>query len=279
MVADIAPPELRGASFGLRQSLDTVGAFVGPLLAIALMAATGNSFRTIFWLAAIPAGIAMTILVFGVSEPEHHADEIARPPIRFADLGRFDAKYWAVVGIGTALTLARFSEAFLVLRAQNVGLSIALVPTIMVVMNVAYSAAAYPAGALSDRIGRGAVLGLGIAFLVVADIILAWGATIPLAMLGVFVWGLHMGFTQGLLATLIADTAPADLRGTAFGLFNLLGGVAMLIASAVAGLLWDRYGPSATFLAGAGFAALALLGFIVYRELFRTAVEVDPPGV
>ena len=271
MVADIAPPELRGASFGLRQSLDTVGAFLGPLLAIALMAATDNSIRSVFWLAAIPAALAMAILVIGVKEPEHPGSETGGLPIRFADLARLHGQYWAGVGIGTALMLARFSEAFLILRARDVGLTLALVPGILVVMNVAYSLAAYPAGALSDRIGRASVLGFGIALLVVADILLALGQTIELVLLGVFVWGLHMGFTQGLLATLVADSAPADLRGTAFGVFNLLGGITVVLASAMAGLLWDRHGPSAAFFASAGFAALALLGIVVYRAGLRRA--------
>lgn len=269
LVADIAPLHLRGASFGLRQSLDTVGAFVGPLAAIGLMALTGNSFRTVFWIAAVPAAIAVLVLVFGVREPEVHRvpGERARP--RVSDLRRLGVAFWAIVSVAGVLTLARFSEAFLVLRAQDVGLTLALVPLVMVVMNVVYSTASYPAGILADRIGRPRVLALGIGFLIVADLVLAFGATIPLTLLGVALWGLHMGFTQGLFATLVADVAPAELRGSAFGLFNLATGVTMLAASVIAGWLWDAYGPSATFLAGAIFTVIAFVGYVGVTVLVR----------
>jgi len=262
LVADVTPAQLRGAAFGLRQSLDTVGAFVGPLAAIGLMALTANAFRTVFWIAAVPAVIAVGLLVFGVQEPERHGTDKAKPPPRLADVRRMGVPFWTVVAVASVLTLARFSEAFLVLRAQDVGLGLALVPAVMVVMNVAYALSAYPAGALADRLGRTGVLGVGIAFLILADLILALGDTIPLTLVGVAIWGLHMGFTQGLFAALVADTAPPDLRGSAFGLFNLALGLAMLAASVIAGALWDGYGPSATFLAGAAFTALSLVGVL-----------------
>ena len=262
LVADIAPLHLRGASFGLRQSLDTVGAFVGPLVAIGLMALTTNDFRAVFWVAVIPAAIAVLVLIFAVHEPEEHRITARRAPPRLADLRRLGGGFWAIVSVASMLTLARFSEAFLVLRALDVGLTLALVPLVMVVMNVVYSLASYPAGVLADRAGRSGVLGVGIAFLVVADLVLAFGATIPLTLLGVAFWGLHMGFTQGLFATLVADVAPVELRGSAFGLFNLAVGVTMLAASVIAGVLWDAFGPSATFLAGAAFTAIAFLGYL-----------------
>ena len=265
LVADIAPPELRGASFGLRQSLDTVGAFIGPLAAIAFMALTANEFRTVFWIATVPATVALMILVIGVREPAEHRAAVGRTPPRPTDIGRLGKAFWAVMAVGSVLTLARFSEAFLVLRAQDVGLTITLVPLVMVVMNVAYSLAAYPAGILTDRTGRTGVLALGIAFLIVADLILALGTTIPFTLLGVVFWGLHMGFTQGVFAALVADTAPVELRGSAFGLYNLAIGVAMLAASVIAGALWDAHGPSATFLAGAVFTAIAFLGFLAVQ--------------
>jgi MFS family permease len=268
LVADIAPPELRGASFGLRQSLDTVGAVIGPLAAIAFMALTANEFRTVFWIATIPAVVAVMILIVGVREPAEHRSAAERIPPRFADIGRLGQAFWAVVAVGAVLTLARFSEAFLVLRAQDVGLTIALVPLVIVVMNVVYSLAAYPAGILTDRTGRSGVLGLGIGFLIVADLILAFGTTIPLTLLGVAFWGLHMGFTQGVFATLIADTAPVELRGSAFGLYNLAIGVAMLAASVIAGALWGAHGPSVTFLAGAAFTAIAFLGYLGVRKRY-----------
>ncbi|WP_440640913.1 MFS transporter [Bradyrhizobium sp. PUT101] len=259
LVADIAPEDLRGASFGLRQSLDTIGAVVGPLAAIALMALSSDNFRFVFWIAVLPAFISLAVMVFVVQEPSRHETD-TKPRLRLADVRRLPGRFWAVVAVATILTLARFSEAFLILRSQNVGLPITLVPAVMVVMNVVYALAAYPAGVLSDRLGRGGLLAVGFVCLIVADLILALGPTISLLMLGVVFWGLHMALTQGLFASLVADTAPEDLRGTAFGMFNFAGGIAMLVASVLAGGLWDAYGPAATFLAGAGFTAVALIG-------------------
>lgn len=262
LIADLAPLDLRGASFGLRQSLDTVGAFIGPLAAIALMALSADNFRLVFWIAVVPAFIALCVMVFAVKEPSRHAAD-TRPRLRLADAKRLSGRFWAVVGVATILTLARFSEAFLILRSQNVGLAVALAPSVMVVMNIVYALAAYPAGALSDRIGRGGLLAVGIACLIAADLILALSATIALVMTGVVFWGLHMALTQGLFASLVADTAPENLRGTAFGIFNFAGGIAMLVASILAGGLWDAYGPAATFLAGAGFTSAALIGLVL----------------
>ncbi|HMM91234.1 MFS transporter [Bradyrhizobium sp.] len=264
LVADLSPAELRGASFGLRQSLDTIGAFVGPLLAIALMWWTADNFTTVFWFAVIPAFLALALIVFAVREPERSQGlRAVRNPVSPAEMGNLGAAYWWVVAVATVFTLARFSEAFLVLRAQNVGLPIALVPGVLVAMNLVYALAAYPAGVISDRIGRTAVLAAGMLLLVAADIVLALLPSIAGVALGVVLWGLHMGLTQGLLAALVADTVPAELRGTAYGFFNLLGGVAMLAASVIAGALWDSTGPQGTFLAGAGFAAIALAGLLM----------------
>ena len=267
LVADLSPAHLRGASFGLRQSLDTVGAFVGPLAAIGLMVMTADNFTVVFWIAVIPAFLAFGLMIFGVQEPARTEDAAPKPPLKWSDTKRLSATFWAVVAVAGVLTLARFSEAFLVLRSQNVGLPIAYVPIIMVVMNVVYALAAYPAGALSDSLGRNGILALGIVFLIIADVVLALGSTIPLMLLGVVFWGLHMGFTQGLLATLIADTAPIEVRATAFGVFNFAGGIAMLVASVSAGALWDAYGPSATFVSGAVFTSISLVGFLVIRRL------------
>lgn len=265
LVADIAPAGLRGASFGLRQSLDTVGAFAGPLAAIGLMALSSDNIHFVFWVAVAPGFIALAVLVLFVREPARHEAE-ARPRLRMADARRLPRRFWVVVGVATVLTLARFSEAFLILRSQNAGVPIALVPVVMVVMNVVYALGAYPAGALSDRFGRGGLLAIGIACLVAADLVLALGTSITLVMAGVALWGLHMALTQGLFASLVADTAPSDLRGTAFGVFNFAGGIAMLIASVLAGGLWDAYGPTATFLAGGGLAIVALVGLIIVRS-------------
>jgi MFS family permease len=264
LLADLAPAHLRGASFGLRQALDTTGAFIGPLLAIGLMWLTVNEFRTVFWVAVVPAFLALALLVFAVREPDRAgAPRLVRLPLHRRELAGLGRHCWLVILLATVFTLARFSEAFLVLRAQQVGLPIAMVPLVLVVMNVAYSAAAYPAGVASDRHGRSRVLAIGIVLLVAADLVLAmapglWGITA-----GVVLWGLHMAFTQGMFAAWIADTAPAELRGTAFGMFNLVTGGALLVASLVAGMLWDRIGPQAMFAVGAAVAACALGGLLV----------------
>ncbi len=260
LIADIAPPEVRGAAFGLRQSLDTVGAFVGPLLGVGLMLLWANDFRAVFWVAVIPGLLAVALLFFGVQEPELHRNGQRTNPITRENLRRLGAPYWWVVGIGAVFTLARFSEAFLVLRAQQTGVPVALVPLVMVAMNLVYAASAYPFGWLSDRMSHAKLLALGLIVLMVADGVLASGRQASTLLVGVALWGVHMGMTQGLLATMVADTAPADLRGTAYGFFNLLSGVAMLVASGLAGWLWDQHGAATTFYAGAAFCVIALLG-------------------
>jgi MFS family permease len=261
LVADLAPPEVRGAAFGLRQSLDTVGAFLGPLLAMGLMLLWANDFRTVFWVAVIPAFLAVALLFFGVREPEHHQDGKRINPIRRENLRRLSSAYWWVVGIGAIFTLARFSEAFLVLRVQATGLRLAFVPLVLIVMNVVYAAAAYPFGKMADSMSHKSLLAWGLLLLILADVALAWDGHWGVVWVGIVLWGLHMAMTQGLLAAMIADTAPADLRGTAYGFFNLASGLALLMASGLAGLLWDSLGAAFTFIAGAiiSSAALALL--------------------
>src|SRR6195256_3591117 len=273
LVADIAPAHLRGASFGLRQSLDTVGAFLGPLLGIGLMWWTADNFRAVFWVAVVPAFLAFALMIFAVREP-------ARPkglrkvhnPISLAAIKRLGPSYWWIVGIAAVFTLARFSEAFLILRAQDVGLPITLVPAVLVVMNVFYALAAYPAGVASDRMNRTTLLIVGLVLLIAADLALALLPSIGGVALGVVLWGLHMGLTQGLFATLVADASPPELRGTAYGFFNLLTGVAMLAASVIAGALWDATGPKGTFVAGACLAFLALAGLLGVRGQIRHVV-------
>ena len=258
LVADIAPPEVRGAAFGLRQALDTVGAFMGPLLAVGLMLLWADDVRAVFKVAIIPAVLAVGLLVFGVREPSRPRDGPRANPLRARELSRLPARYWWVVGVGAAFTLARFSEAFLVLRAQQGGLGIGYVPLVFVGMNVVYALSAYPFGKLSDSMSHTRLLALGLVVLILADAALAWSSHWGWVWLGISLWGLHMGITQGLLATMVAEVAPADMRGTAYGFFNLLSGGAMLVASVVAGLLWDRFGAPATFIAGAGFSAITL---------------------
>ena len=266
LVADIAPPDMRGAAFGLRQSLDTVGAFLGPLLAVGLMLLWANDFRAVFWVAVVPGLLAVALLMAGVREPERPAGERRSNPIRRENLRRLGGAYWWVVGLGAVFTLARFSEAFLVLRAEQSGVPLALVPLVMVAMNLVYAASAYPFGRLSDSMDHRTLLALGLVVLIAADLVLAVNAHWVTVLAGVALWGVHMGMTQGLLATMVADTAPADLRGTAYGFFNLISGVALLLSSAIAGLLWDQLGASFTFYAGAAFSGLALLGLALRRR-------------
>ena len=260
LITDITPREIRGAAFGLRQSLDTVGAFVGPLAAVGLMLLWANDFRRVFWVAMVPGAAAVLLLALGVREPAPSVERRSSNPLTRRNLGRLGAGYWWVVLLGAVFALARFSEAFLVLRAQG-SVPLALIPLVMVTMNIVYAASAFPFGRLSDRVGHGRLLGAGLLVLAAADLVLATSSHWSVILIGVSLWGVHMGLTQGLLATMVAGTAPADLRGTAFGMFNLLSGVALLGASLLAGLLWDRLGPSYTFLAGAvlSLAALALL--------------------
>jgi len=259
LIADLAPPEIRGAAYGLRQSLDTVGAFVGPLLGVALMLYWAGDFRTVFWFALIPAFFAVMLLLFGVQEPG--AGAAPRTPvksIRWKTLAEMGGAYWFVVAVGAVFTLARFSEAFLILRAQQQGLPDSYAPLVLVVMSLVYALTAYPLGRLADHMSHMTLLGIGLVALIVADLILATAQGLPAVALGVTFWGLHLGMTQGLLATMVAATAPEHLRGTAFGFFNLASGIAMLVASVLAGLLWDRLGPGVTFYAGAAFSAAAL---------------------
>lgn len=286
LVADIAPADLRGASFGLRQSLDTVGAFVGPGLAIALMWLAANDFRTVFWIAVIPAALAVALLALAVEEPARPtAQRAVRSPLSLAELKRLGFGYWFVVGIAVIFSLARFSEAFLILRAQAAGLPTMLVPLVLVVMNIAYALSAYPSGALSDRVDRLTLLKSGFVVLVAADFALAFAGGLAGVAIGLVLWGLHMGLTQGLLAALIADTAPAELRGTAYGMFNLLTGLAVFVASLLAGGLWERVGPKSTFLAGAAFAVLALVALGAIGRVLpgigsgrQTRKEAAPPA-
>ncbi|MCX7256593.1 MAG: MFS transporter [Polaromonas sp.] len=263
LVADLAPPGMRGAAFGLRQALDTVGAFVGPLLAVGLMLLWANDFRAVFWVAVIPGLLAVALLLFGVQEPAPAVQMPAarRNPISRDNLRRLSPPYWRVVVISAVFTLARFSEAFLVLRALQGGLPVAWTPLVLIGMNMVYAGGAYPFGKLSDRVSHTQLLAWGLVVLIAADLVLASGSHWSRVAVGIALWGLHMAMTQGLLATMVTDAAPPDLRGTAFGFFNLMSGLAMLLASTVAGVLWDQLGAPAAFIAGAAFSlgALALL--------------------
>lgn len=268
LIADIAPAEIRGAAFGLRQALDTVGAFLGPLLAVALMLVWANDFRAVFWFASIPAFLAVALLLFGVREPARKTTEKRVNPIRRENLRRLPRAYWWVVAMGAMFTLARFSEAFLVLRAQQGGLPLALTPLVLIAMNLVFALSAYPFGKLSDSMSHSKLLGWGLVALIAADVALAYAHHWNTLWLGIGLWGLHMGMTQGLLATMVAETAPTDLRGTAYGFFNLVSGISLLFASALAGLLWESFGAAYTFIGGSILGAAAL-GTLVLREMRR----------
>ncbi len=263
LIADITAPSLRGAAYGLRQALDSVGALIGPTLAIMFMMLFADDIRKAMWVAVIPAVLCVLLLAVYVREPEQHAaGRASRAPLTLTDARRLPLRYWLVVGVGAVFTLARFSEAFLVLRAQNIGIQLAYIPVVMIVMNVFYAGAAYPAGAAADRMSARSLLLAGLALLIASDLLLALEPTEFGTLAGAALWGLHMAFTQGLLSKLVADTAPQDLRGTGFGVFNLVSGGALLLASVIAGVLWAAVGPSYTFLASAGFAVIAALGLL-----------------
>jgi len=266
LIADITPPTLRGAAYGLRQALDSVGAVLGPLLAVVLMAAFASDLKAVLWVAVVPALMSVILLAVALREPEHAPfDARTHPRLGFRSIRRLDARYWLIVALGAVFTLARFSEAFLVLRAQDVGLAIGYVPVVMIAMNLVYAVAAYPAGAAADFVSRRALLVAGMIVLIGADVVLAAASTGWQVIAGTLLWGLHMALTQGLLSKLVADNAPADLRGTAFGFFNLVTGGALVIASVLAGFLWEQVGAAATFVAGAAFAALTAAGLVLYR--------------
>ncbi len=260
LVADVTPPEIRGKAFGLRQSLDTIGAFAGPLLAIGLMVVFDNDIRSVFWFAVIPAGIAVLLVVVGVEDAgARSGDADVRSPIRLTDLKRLAHSFWELVAIGVVFTLARFSEAFLILQAHAEGLPLALAPLVLVAMNIVYALGAYPAGKLSDRVSARAILAAGMICLILADLALATMHGLGGTFLGIALWGGHMALTQGLFAKLVADNAPSELRGSAYGLFNLTIGLTTLFASVIAGVVWDRFGADATFLVGGTFTLLAMV--------------------
>ena len=263
LVADVTPSDLRGAAYGLRQALDTVGAVLGPLLAMSFMLLWSDNFRAVFWIAVVPAFLSVALLLIGVRDTGQKADGKRSNPVQWQNLKRMGSFYWWVVAIGAVFTLARFSEAFLLLRAQQGGLHLALIPLVMVAMNIVYSLSAYPFGKLADRVSHIKLLTAGLAILICADIVLAIGNHWSVVIVGVSLWGLHLGMTQGLLAAMVADASPEDLRGTGFGFFNLASGLALLLASPLAGYLWDRFGATFTFSTGAAFCFMAMVAILV----------------
>lgn len=269
LVADVTPPSLHGAAFGLRQSLDTIGAFLGPAVAVLVMWLTLNDIHMVFWVATLPAILAVIVLFYGVDEPlnEKNVHGSFRFPLHKDELNRLGAPFWSVAGVAAVFSLARFSEAFLILKAQAVGLPVIFAPLVLVFMNLIYASAAYPVGVISDRTGRWSLLALSLVVLICADGVLAHGSSLVWVSLGVILWGLHMGMSQGLFAALIADVAPPSLRGTAFGVYNLFSGLALFLASFLAGRLWDQFGDWVTFLMGGSFAFIALIGLFMIPKI------------
>ncbi len=263
MVGDLAPPEIRGACFGLRQSLDTIGAFLGPLIAICGMLFFSQNLRVVLWIAVIPAVFSFIILAVGVKEPKFHQDEQSKERLNFRECRNLGSEFWKLIIIASVYTLARFSDAFLILKAQATGLPIILVPLVMILMNIIYAFFAYPAGILSDYLKRKTVFLIGISFLIAANIVFGFTHNLWMLTLGISLWGLHLAFTQGLLATMVTDTSAPHMRGTAYGIFNFVCGIVMLISSIIAGLLWDHFGSSYTFFAGAIFTAIAFVGMLL----------------
>lgn len=269
LIADVTDHEHRARAYGLRQSLDSIGAFMGPLAAIALMMLWANDLRAVLWVAVIPAVLCVMCIVFYVREPRRSGIAQTHPmPLSRANLARFPAQYWWIVTLGGVLTLARFSDAFLVLRAQSVGFDLAWIPAVMTAMNIVYASVAAPAGAAVEKFGARRLMLSGIVVLIVADIVLAQASTFVGVLFGAALWGLHMGLTQGLLLALVAEHAPADLRGTAFGAFHLATGGLTFVASALAGAVWQWYGPETTFYLGLGFALMAGIGFVTFTNRY-----------
>lgn len=266
LIADMVPPERRGAAYGLRQSLDTIGAVAGPLLAVLFMLVFSGNVPLVFAAAIVPAVMAVAVLLIFVREPPGQGSPPAPVRLNRENLRLLGPGVWVAILIGSALTLARISEAFMILRASEAGLSLAYAPFVLVVMNVVYAATAWPVGTLSDRVGKTGLLTIGFAVLVAADLVLAFGQGLVVIFAGVALWGLHMGLTQGVLSALVADATPAPLRGTAFGLFSLMTGLAMLVGNGVAGALWAGFGSAVTFGTGAVVAAVALGAGLVWQN-------------
>jgi MFS family permease len=265
LVADLSTPQQRGSAYGLRQALDSLGAFIGPLLAILLMAVTADDIRAVFWLAVIPGAIAVLIIIFFIHEPAVHKQRAPEAPVKAAQIRNLGRGFWMVLAVSLFFTLARFSEAFLILRAQGLGLTLYLMPTVLMTMSLVYALAAYPAGKLSDRMGRPRTLAAGLVMLLLADLLLARADSLSVVFIGTAFWGLHMAFTQGVFSAWVADSCAAHVRGTAFGLYGLFSGITVLLASLIAGWLWEQYGAPATFYAGGGFTLVTLLGFVWLR--------------
>lgn len=267
LLSALAPEQIRGACFGLRQALDTVGAFLGPLIAMLGLFIFAGTIRSVLWLATIPAIISVLLLIFFVKEPKKAPDQTVLPSFKFRAITQVNRQYWWVVAIAGVVSLARFSQAFLILKARTIGVPLYFLPLVIIVMNSAYASGAYPIGKLSDRVPRKYVLALGLVFLIGADLLLGFANNWWVFTGGILLTGLHLAFTEGLFGSMVADLTPLEIRGTAYGIFNLVSGFAALGASVTAGLLWDIYGSSVPFFTSAGLLGLALGALIVFHSV------------
>jgi len=263
LMGELAPASIRGMCFGLRQSLDNVGAFIGPSLALIVMLLFVNNFRSLFWIAVIPAFLSVIFLIIGVDEPKKDGWKSQPTKLSLKEIGNLSPRYWLVVAIATALMFARFSQAFLILRATTVGMSFAMTPLVIIIMNIMSASSAYYVGYLSDKMNRLFFIVAGFVVLIASDVILGYASNPWHLIAGVTLWGFHIGLTQGVFDTLIVDTTESHIRGSAFGIFNFICGIALIISNVVAGWFWQRYNPATTFFVGAGFTIVALIFFVI----------------
>lgn len=264
LVADHVRPEILGAAYGLRQGLDTIGALVGPIIAAIVLASSNNDFQWVFWVSCIPAALCVLIISLGVSEAARPADR-PRPafPLRPSQVRRLRGVFWGSMAIIMLLLIPRFSEGFLLLKAQQSGISVTWVPLLLAAVNLVAAPVSFPAGRLSDRIGRRHLVMSGFAVLVAAQLVLTVTDGPIGVLVGALFWGLHLGMTQGVLAAMIVDHAPADLRGTAFGVFHVASGLAVLVGSFGAGWIWDQLGSTTMFATAAAIGVAGLAALVI----------------
>lgn len=262
LVADVTAQGQRGAAYGLRVALDSLGSVLGPILAVLLMLFFSGGIRAAMWVAVIPAVLAVIVIAMLVREPEQKQATV-REPFDWGKARELPGRYWLIVTVGAIFTAARFSDSFLVLRARDVGLSATYAPMIIVVLSCIYAAGSYPAGAAADRVSPRTLLLVGLSFLIAADLVIGLGHSILPVFVGGALWGCHLALTQGVFSKIVAEFTPSDLRGTGFAIFDLGRGIAFVIANTVAGYWWKASGPSATFFSAAAFATIGGVGLAI----------------
>lgn len=257
LVGDLAPPQIKGACYGLRESLSRAGSFAGALLVMALLWLTEGNFSLVFWIGSIPTVLALMVLVIFVKDSPNQQAQHKKPTHKFKlkDLKKLPLPFWLILLLSGLFMLSNFSGAFLILRAEQTGLDLHLTSLVMIIQNLATAGTAYPVGYLSDKMGRRSMMGVGIVLIVCSDLLLAWGGSLYTILGGVLLWGAEIGITQSILAVFLADTCPQDLRGTGFGLFHFINGCCLLLANVFAGWIWHDVNPSAMFLASAVMAS------------------------